>query len=664
VTSPLRQCAHPTCTRTVYTDQQGVGFDYCTWACSRAAVNLRETATSMAVGADREATGAAQGGEGAPGEAAGAARQSDEERKEREREREERLQRRRAENEKEESRAAVKVEREEWREERSNTAEVERVAHIRNSRMQKESQLRDAPRRDRLSLGAINALPYTEESRRIIEAAGPNPTKSQVEEILMEKYGTKDPGMVRKEVALYSGEIGDQKTYLWRLRKLVSIMLRQLKEEWEPKEDDSQLMKDITPELIQAVTGKWYSWRVLSMLDRCEMRRQCRILHKLTQRKELGDKEYEELAAELRRKSMILQEFEIEKGTSGEPTLRNNSELRRKVYRILGVHQRMGSFKLPENFLRQRVDRICEVDRLTRLAKRLATAGAETQGRATEANGETTEQVLDRARDILVGGVLHADVMAVRAQMEYIQNAKIAIWDTGLRNITGWAREGRQVTMDNYSDEDEEIPDASLQRREEVAAEEGESQGTNRGESAEEGSSDEGGSSQKTSENGEEAKGGEEEGQGEETGERRTDGLLVNQPDLINIVKGVHFDKGATAERLEEMEDDVYGEVEESPDGVWIQARSYAEQEALDMTDPVDAPDGVIVLRDVYPTMWRRPNATWEAIRNLIKHGVVQQERTTRGLMLVLPRSKRKGKEGRGVTDTGGVEKIRKPNGS
>jgi hypothetical protein len=174
------------------------------------------------------------------------------------------------------------------------------------------------------------------------------------------------------------------------------------------------------------------------------------------------------------------------------------------------------------------------------------------------------------------------------------------------------------------------------------------------------------GGSQRASERGEEEE-GEEGGQEEEEVEGMPDGLRINQPDLITINTRVHFDPNATVAQLEEVGDDVYRGVEDNVDGVWVMAKTYANQEVNPMTASVTPPEGITALRDLYPNMWQRPDTAWEAIRNLIRNGAIQQKKATRGLILFLPGNKKqagRGKGTKGGKGAGGVNKIHSDHGS
>ena len=145
------------------------------------------------------------------------------------------------------------------------------------------------------------------------------------------------------------------------------------------------------------------------------------------------------------------------------------------------------------------------------------------------------------------------------------------------------------------------------------------------------------------------------------------EGLRANQPDLLVISTWVHFDPYATVSRLEEVGDDVFRGVEDHVDGVWVVAKTYANQEVHPLITSLTPPDGVPALRDLYPNLWKSPNTAWEAIRNLIRNGAIQQKKATRGLILFLPGNKKpagRGKGAKGATGAGGVNKIRSGHGS
>ena len=155
-------------------------------------------------------------------------------------------------------------------------------------------------------------FPYTEQAFNTIEAAGLSPTKEQVEEILQEQFSTLDTVEFRKQIATADGNVGDQGEFFWRHRKLVSVLYRPLKQMWgaQQVQEDTQGMRDVSQELYMAAMMKKFTPRVMSFLDRCVVRKQCRELYRKMQREVQGSKAHEANSANLRRKAMILQEFE------------------------------------------------------------------------------------------------------------------------------------------------------------------------------------------------------------------------------------------------------------------------------------------------------------------------------------------------------------------
>jgi hypothetical protein len=191
--------------------------------------------------------------------------------------------------------------------------------------------------------------------------------------------------------------------------------------------------------------------------------------------------------------------------------------------------------------------------------------------------------------------------------------------------------------------------------------------------------------------------GGGEMEEGEERSQRKrgmggyADGFRVTNPDELCVDSWVHYAPDATMLQLEPQSDMVYDAVASSYEGVWTAAKTYARQEA-DPEDETITPqnEDTPTLRALCPGLWKQPELAWEAIRNLIRNGAIQQKKSTRGLLLFIPQKLGAGGRGkapvmrlatkqdrstinsrvrheqeeRGRTDTGGVNKIRKPNGS
>jgi hypothetical protein len=191
--------------------------------------------------------------------------------------------------------------------------------------------------------------------------------------------------------------------------------------------------------------------------------------------------------------------------------------------------------------------------------------------------------------------------------------------------------------------------------------------------------------------------GGEEMEEGEERSQRKRgigdydDGFRVTDPDFLCVDSWVHYAPNASMLQLEPKSDMVYDAVASSYEGVWTASKTYAKREA-DPEDETITPqnEDTPTLRALCPGLWEQPDLAWEAIRNLIRNGAIQQKKSTRGLLLFIPQKLTAGGRGkapvmrlatkqdrstinsrvrheqeeRGRTDTGGVNKTRKPNGS
>ena len=221
----------------------------------------------------------------------------------------------------------------------------------------------------RREFAALPKFPYSSNSYTVIDTIGAVPTKEQVEEIMLAKFGTLDPGEARKYLALKHGDVGSQEDFFWRHRQLVAIMNKPLKEEWEPTATMSVTEVSMSDELYRAAVGKEFTPRVMSCLDRCLVRRRCRDLNRRMQQELEGSKKHGDLSAELRQLAARLRAVEDQKELGGELTMRKSLELRKRSWRILGVHQRVGTFQLPRNFMGMRKGKVGEVEILNEMAK-------------------------------------------------------------------------------------------------------------------------------------------------------------------------------------------------------------------------------------------------------------------------------------------------------
>ena len=149
------------------------------------------------------------------------------------------------------------------------------------------------------------------------------------------------------------------------------------------------------------------------------------------------------------------------------------------------------------------------------------------------------------------------------------------------------------------------------------------------------------------------------------------EGFRVTNPDLLCVDSWVHYAPDATMTQLEPKSDMVYDAVASALDGVWTVAKTYARQAADPEDETITPPQAdTPTLRALCPGLWRQPDIAWEAIRNLIRNGAIQQKKGTRGLMLFIPQKLEAGGRGkaatakRGGSNAGGVNKIQKRNGS